>query len=180
MYYHMDDTHREKILQVPKPTVPQELPSALADNLPSKLKTFFKERYGPAFICRYVGRTQKYMKSFTDQEMKNLWYWWQGNGKTSLSQSEEYNDINRLASREAMSRRYESNLEPYLNDNPDAWAQKLFESITNNKHLMLNWAIRPIGDDVSILIYLRFHSRTEQWKASFALKLAYSSIRVTT
>ncbi|KAB8291299.1 hypothetical protein EYC80_009985 [Monilinia laxa] len=147
MYYHMDDTQREKILQVPKPNVPDELPAALADNLPAKLKTFFKEKYGPAFICRYVGRTQKYMKNFTDKEMKNLWYWWQGNGKNSLSQSEEYNDINRLSSREAMKRRYSDNLEPYLESDPDSWAQKLYDEITGNKHLLLTWVHFPIQDD---------------------------------
>ncbi|KAH0598391.1 hypothetical protein MHUMG1_03689 [Metarhizium humberi] len=142
-----DENQREKILQIPKPTVPDELPAALADNLPDNLKTFFKDKYGPAFICRYVGRTQKYMKSFTDQEMKKLWYWWQGNGKDCLSQSEEYNDINRLSSREAMKRRYESNLQPYLDDNPDDWATKLFTEVTNNKRLLLNWVHFPIGDD---------------------------------
>lgn len=149
MYYHMDDTQREKILQVAKPNVPDELPAALAGNLPAKLKTFFKEKYGPAFICRYVGRTQKYMKDFTDQEMKNLWYWWQGNGKNSLSQSEEYNDINRLSSREAMKRRYSDNLEPYLQSDPDSWAQRLYDEVTGNKHLLNNWVHFPIPDDVS-------------------------------
>lgn len=149
MYYHMDENQREKILQIPKPTVPDELPAALADNLPDNLKTFFEDKYGPAFICRYVGRTQKYMKSFTDQEMKKLWYWWQGNGKDCLTQSEEYNDINRLSSREAMKRRYESNLQPYLADNPDDWATKLFTEVTNNKRLLLNWVHFPIADDVS-------------------------------
>ncbi|KAG4032306.1 hypothetical protein MFRU_007g02140 [Monilinia fructicola] len=147
MYYHMDDTQREKILQVAKPNVPDELPAALAGNLPAKLKTFFKEKYGPAFICRYVGRTQKYMKDFTDQEMKNLWYWWQGNGKNSLSQSEEYNDINRLSSREAMKRRYSDNLEPYLQSDPDSWAQRLYDEVTGNKHLLNNWVHFPIPDD---------------------------------
>ncbi|KFG84691.1 hypothetical protein MANI_115552 [Metarhizium anisopliae] len=152
MYYHMDENQREKILQIPKPTVPDELPAALADNLPDNLKTFFEDKYGPAFICRYVGRTQKYMKSFTDQEMKKLWYWWQGNGKDCLTQSEEYNDINRLSSREAMKRRYESNLQPYLADNPDDWATKLFTEVTNNKRLLLNWVHFPIADDGNIVV----------------------------
>ncbi|KAJ8061184.1 hypothetical protein OCU04_010257 [Sclerotinia nivalis] len=147
MYYHMDDTQREKILQVPKPIVPDVLPMALADNLPAKLKTFFKNKYGPAFICRYVSQTQKYMNSFTDKDMKKLWYWWQGNGKNCLSQSEEYNDINRLSSREAMKGLYEDNLKPYLDSNPDEWAQKLYDEITTNQHLLINWVHFPVQDD---------------------------------
>lgn len=144
MYYHMDTDQRENILREPKPNVPEDLPSSLADNLPSDLKTFFKEKYAPAFICRYVGRTQKYAPSFTQQEMKDLWYWWEGNGKSCLSQSKEYNDVNRLSSREAMKRRYEKKLEPYLNDNPDKWAEDLYNAVINNTHLMETWVNFPM------------------------------------
>ncbi|ESZ94054.1 hypothetical protein SBOR_5580 [Sclerotinia borealis F-4128] len=151
MYYHMDEDQRDKILNEVKPSVPDELPSELADNLPDKLKTFFKDKYGPAFISRYVGRTQKYMSSFTDQEMKNLWYWWQGNGTNSLSQSEEYNDINRLSSRAAMERGYKDELQPYLQDNPDDWAQNLYEEITNNKRLLNTWVHFPIQDGNNVV-----------------------------
>ncbi|KAI1757865.1 hypothetical protein F4782DRAFT_475448 [Xylaria castorea] len=150
MYYHMDDTQREKILQVPKPNE-NDLPASLADNLPSQLKTFFKEKYGPAFICRYVGRTQKYMKSFTDQEMKDLWYWWQGNGENTLSHSEEYNDINRLSSREAMMRRNAKKLEPYLTSDPDDWATQLYNMLTTNKRLLRTFVHFPIQDGNNVI-----------------------------
>ncbi|CAD6446573.1 7630552f-96ab-41cf-8523-f973691513a3 [Sclerotinia trifoliorum] len=152
MYYHMDEDQRKDILKVPKPSVPKELPLALADNLPAELKTFFKDKYGPAFICRYVGRTQKYMSSFTDKDMKKLWYWWQGNGKNCLSQSEEYNDINRLSSREAMKGRYHDNLQPYLDSDPDNWASQLYDKITKNHALLITWVHFPIGDDGNNLI----------------------------
>ncbi|PGH13744.1 hypothetical protein AJ79_03443 [Helicocarpus griseus UAMH5409] len=151
MYYHMDTDQREKILREPKPLVPEDLPTSLADNLPSKLKSFFKEKYAPAFICRYVGRTQKYATSFTDQGFKNLWYWWEGNGKNCLSQSQEYNDINRLSSREAMKKRYADKLEPYLNNNPDQWAEDLYTALINSKHLMLVWANKPIQDGNNVI-----------------------------
>lgn len=152
MYYHMDDKQREEILKIPKPDVPSALPLALADNLPTNLKTFFKEKYGPAFICRYVGRTQKYMSSFTEKDMKKLWYWWQGNGKSCLSQSEEYNDINRFSSREAMKGRYGDILQPYLDSDPDNWASQLYDKITSNPHMLTKWVHFPIGDDGNNLI----------------------------
>ncbi|KAI0549850.1 hypothetical protein F4679DRAFT_228149 [Xylaria curta] len=150
MYYHMDDTQREKILQVPKPNQ-NELPASLGENLPANLKTFFKEKYGPAFICRYVGRTQKYMKSFSDQEMKDLWYWWQGNGENTLSHSEEYNDINRLSSREAMLRRNADKLEPYLTSDPDSWATQLFDMLSNNTRLLRSFVHFPIQDGNNVI-----------------------------
>ncbi|EKV12208.1 Eukaryotic aspartyl protease family protein [Penicillium digitatum] len=151
MYYHMDDEQREKILREPKPIIGQDIPASLADNLPSKLKTFFKEKYAPAFICRYVGRTQKYSGSFTDQEIKNLWYWWEGNGPNSLSHSEEYNDINRLSSRASMLEKYASQLEPYLNDNPEKWAKDLHTELIDNKHLMEIWIDKPIQNGNNVI-----------------------------
>ncbi|KAJ5546864.1 hypothetical protein N7494_004449 [Penicillium frequentans] len=144
MLYHMDDTQREKILREPKPLVPLELPCALARDLQRNLKTFFKERYAPAFICRYVGRTPKYLKSFTDKEIKNLWYWWEGSGKKSLSQSVEYNDINVMASRVAMLSTYESKLKVYLDNRPHEWAKKLHDNLINNKRMLRNWASQPL------------------------------------
>lgn len=148
----MDDIQREKILGQPKPMVPAELPSELAWSLHQDLKTFFKEKYAPAFICRYVGRTPKYMKSFTDKEIKKLWYWWEGNGKNSLSQSSEYNDINLMASRGAMRSTYASKLETYLNDNPDGWAEKLYNQSTKNKRMLLNWMSTPIQASTRIML----------------------------
>ncbi|CAG8896706.1 unnamed protein product [Penicillium egyptiacum] len=151
MYYHMDDEQREKILREPKPIIGQDIPASLADNLPSKLKTFFKEKYAPAFICRYVGRTQKYSGSFTDQEIKNLWYWWEGNGPNSLSHSEEYNDINRLSSRTSMLEKYATQLEPYLNDNPEKWAKDLHTELIDNRHLMEIWIDQPIQNGNNVV-----------------------------
>ncbi|KAI9644845.1 hypothetical protein NHQ30_006872 [Ciborinia camelliae] len=173
MYCHMDDTQREKILQVVKPSVPDDLPANLADNLPSNLKTFFKEKYGPAFICRYVGRTQKYMSSFTDQEMKNLWYWWQGNGKNSLSQSEEYNDINRFSSRVAMYQTYKDKLDPYLNDQTQDWASNLYDSISSNTGNLNRWTHFPMQDGNNVvnkmcnILDALDSSKTTDWAQNF-------------
>jgi hypothetical protein len=150
MLYHMDESQREKILQQPKPVPDKDIPVSLADSLPQNLKDFFKNKYAPAFICRYVGRTSKYMKDFTPQEMNDLWYWWQGNGKKSLSQSEEYNDINRLSSRAAMLRTNEK-LADYLQENPDDWAEQLCDYLLNNPRHLRQWAHFPIDGSVSIV-----------------------------
>ncbi|RAL15220.1 uncharacterized protein BO97DRAFT_463091 [Aspergillus homomorphus CBS 101889] len=113
---------------------------------------FFKNKYAPAFICRYVGRTSKYMNQFTTQEMNDLWYWWQGNGKKSLSQSQEYNDINRLSSREAMRRANEEKLEPYLADHPDNWASDLCTYLLQDDRQLQKWLHFPIDNSGNNLI----------------------------
>ncbi|KAI0413214.1 hypothetical protein F5X98DRAFT_296318 [Xylaria grammica] len=151
MYYHMDSYQRDKILQEHKPAIGKDIPSSLADELQGDLKAFLKQKYAPAFICRYVGRTQKYAAKFTDQEMKNLWYWWEGNGKNCLSQSEEYNDINRLSSRAAMISLYKEQLQPYLDSNRDQWAEDLSDQLLNDKHLMLIYANNPIPDGNNVV-----------------------------
>ncbi|KAI9043209.1 uncharacterized protein KD926_004393 [Aspergillus affinis] len=147
MLYQMNGDQREKILHKPRPD--KDFPASLAGNLPQKLKVIFKNKYAPAFICRYVGRTSSYMNDFTEKEMNNLWYWWQGNGKNSLSQSEEYNDINRLVSWEAMFRMNKEKLEPYRADNPDNWAEQLYTFLLNNPRQLRKWAHFPIDDSVS-------------------------------
>ncbi|KAH8433829.1 uncharacterized protein LDX57_011464 [Aspergillus melleus] len=172
MLYHMDSNQREKILQQPKPVLNKDIPVSLADDLPQKLKEFFKNKYAPAFISRYVGRTSKYMNSFTEKEMNNLWYWWQGNGKNSLSQSEEYNDINRLASREAMFRMNEEKLAPYRADNPDNWAEQLCTFLLNNPRQLRKWANFPIDDSGNNLInkqcnILDILSPSKDWAGQF-------------
>ncbi|KAI1435344.1 hypothetical protein GGR50DRAFT_687065 [Xylaria sp. CBS 124048] len=118
------------------------------------LMTFsgYDERdYGPAFICRYVGKTQKYAPKFTEKEIKNLWYWFEGNGKNSLSQSEEYNDINRLSSRSAMLTLYDKNLEPYLTNNPDKWADDLCDQLLGDRHQMMVFINNPIPDGNNVV-----------------------------
>jgi hypothetical protein len=91
-----------------------------------------------------VGRTPKYLSCFTDKEIKKLWYWWEGNGKKSLSQSSEYNDINLMASRGAMRSLYASKLEPYLNDHPEKWAEDLHNDVIQNTRMLGNWSSNPI------------------------------------
>ncbi|KAE8380072.1 hypothetical protein BDV26DRAFT_279869 [Aspergillus bertholletiae] len=115
----------------------------------TEIDDFFKDKYAPAFICRYVGRTQKYATSFTDQEMRNLWYWWEGNGPNSLSQSEHYNDINRLSSREAMQQLYKDQLEPFMDDDPEKWAQDLHDAIVNNEAIINDWVQKPIEGGIN-------------------------------
>lgn len=76
MFYHMDDDQREDLTGQAKPT---SLNSSLAENLPSDLQKFFREKYAPAFLCQSVMRYEKYEDNFTEQEKKNMRYWWDGN-----------------------------------------------------------------------------------------------------
>ena len=82
MYWHMDDDQREKFTNQGKPI---GLDPELTTNLPAKLKTFFRDKYGPAFISRSIAGISSYRDKLTDQERKNLWYWWQGNVGPSTS-----------------------------------------------------------------------------------------------
>ncbi|OAA47155.1 hypothetical protein NOR_02791 [Metarhizium rileyi] len=171
MLYHMDNDQRDKILGQPKPIPDKDIPASLADNLPQELKDFFREKYAPAFICRYVGRTSKYMKDFTQKEMNDLWYWWQGNGKKSLSQSQEYNDINRLSSRQAMVRTNEK-LEAYLADDPDSWAEQLCDYLTKHRRQLLKWAHFPVDSSGNNLINKQCNildalSPSQDWASQF-------------
>ncbi|KAJ5972881.1 uncharacterized protein N7479_002799 [Penicillium vulpinum] len=70
MHYHIDNKERKQILRDEKPIIDRDIPESLVDNLPSKLKAFFKEKHAPASVCRYPGRTQKNSGSFADQRMK--------------------------------------------------------------------------------------------------------------
>lgn len=76
MFYHMDDDQREDLTGQAKP---EDLPSRLANDLPSDLQKFFQEKYAPAFLCQSVMRYEKYEEKFTEQEKKNMRYWWDGN-----------------------------------------------------------------------------------------------------
>lgn len=53
-----------------------------------------------------------------------------------------------------MKRRYEKKLEPYMNDNPDKWAEDLYKALNNNKHLMSKWVNDPTQGGVSIAILI--------------------------
>ncbi|KAI1817992.1 hypothetical protein GGS20DRAFT_574537 [Poronia punctata] len=142
MYYHMDDEDRKKFTNRSKP---DNLPSVLADNLPAKLKTFFHDKYAPAFLCRSIYSFDKYTSKFTPKERKKLWYWWEGNGEHCLSRSQEYNDLNNIASIEAMKMLYNTDLEPFLESSqgPEHWANELFTKL-GGKRIMNQLLTQPI------------------------------------
>ncbi|KAF2962631.1 hypothetical protein GQX73_g10942 [Xylaria multiplex] len=65
--------------------------------------------------------------------------------------SEEYNDINRLSSRAAMQSLYEEQLQPYLDDNPDQWAEDLCDQLLGDKHQMLIFINDPVPDGNNVV-----------------------------
>ncbi|KAK5995103.1 hypothetical protein PT974_03497 [Cladobotryum mycophilum] len=132
MYYHMDQDDRKEFTNQERPT---NLPRALANDLPSKFKAFFKDKYAPAFLCRSIESFAKYSAQFTETEKERLWYWWEGNGEKCLSRSQEYNDLNNIASIETMKILYASTLDPFFNsyDGPVVWAQKLRDKLAEKR-----------------------------------------------
>ncbi|PYH30565.1 uncharacterized protein BO87DRAFT_342321 [Aspergillus neoniger CBS 115656] len=147
MFYHMDDNQREDLTGQAKPT---NLDSSLAENLPSDLRKFFREKYAPAFLCQSVMRYDKYEDKFTEQEKKNMRYWWDGNGDKCLAKSKEYAEINRRASVEAVRQFNKDILDKYLDDNPTEWACTLYAAL-KDKGRMLTYLAHPIQGSVNVI-----------------------------
>ncbi|KAI3005469.1 hypothetical protein CBS147345_7540 [Aspergillus niger] len=147
MFYHMDDDQREDLTGQSKP---KDLPLSLGANLPTDLQKFFREKYAPAFLCQSVMRYEKYEDNFTDQEKKNMRYWWDGNGDKCLAKSKEYAEINRRASVEAVSQFNADVLDKYFDDNPKEWACTLYAAL-KDKGRMLTYLAHPIQGNVNVI-----------------------------
>ncbi|GKZ49349.1 hypothetical protein AbraIFM66951_001754 [Aspergillus brasiliensis] len=147
MFYHMDDDQREKLTGQSKP---KDLPLSLAGNLPTDLQKWFREKYAPAFVCQSVMRYEKYEDKFTEQEKKNMRYWWDGNGDKCLAKSKEYAEINRRASVEAVCQFNKDVLDKYFDDNPKDWACTLYSAL-KNKGRMLTYLAHPIQGSVNVI-----------------------------
>ncbi|RAK93737.1 hypothetical protein BO79DRAFT_284299 [Aspergillus costaricaensis CBS 115574] len=145
--YGYDEVAREDLTGQAKPT---NLDSSLAENLPSDLRKFFREKYAPAFLCQSVMRYDKYEDKFTEQEKKNMRYWWDGNGDKCLAKSKEYAEINRRASVEAVRQFNKDILDKYLDDNPTEWACTLYAAL-KDKGRMLTYLAHPIQGSVNVI-----------------------------
>ncbi|PYH66584.1 uncharacterized protein BO88DRAFT_468977 [Aspergillus vadensis CBS 113365] len=145
--YGYDEVAREDLTGQAKPT---NLNSSLAENLPSDLQKFFREKYAPAFLCQSVMRYEKYEDNFTEQEKKNMRYWWDGNGDKCLAKSKEYAEINRRASVEAVRQYNKDILDKYLDDNPTEWACTLYAAL-KDKGRMLTYLAHPIQGSVNVI-----------------------------
>ncbi|KID93217.1 hypothetical protein MAJ_10821, partial [Metarhizium majus ARSEF 297] len=110
--------------------------------------------YDPAMRGMKGNRSfEKYKAKFTDKERKNLWYWWEGNGKNCLSQSQEYNDINNITSIQAMKHLYATQLDPFFNspDGPVVWADRLAKQLGNRRQLnhFMKYPIQSGGNAIN-------------------------------
>ena len=105
MLYHMDDDDREKMTDEAKPrvssdlTLPDALPTELADTLDQDLKDWLKKTYSVAYICKNLSRQNKKNQEeikavFTDDDMDRLEYYWYGKGASCLNRSTEYSRLN--------------------------------------------------------------------------------------
>ncbi|RAL04454.1 uncharacterized protein BO80DRAFT_485021 [Aspergillus ibericus CBS 121593] len=147
MFYHMDDDQRTDLTGQSKPT---DLPLSLGENLPTDLQKFLREKYAPAFLCQSVAHYEQYEQQFTEQEKKNLRYWWDGNGDNCLAKSKHYAEINRRTSLEAVRRFNSDILDKYLDDNPEEWACTLYCALKNEGR-MLTYLAHPIQGSVNVI-----------------------------
>ncbi|KAF4177844.1 hypothetical protein CNMCM7927_002823 [Aspergillus lentulus] len=132
MYYHMDDKQREDLTDQAKPT---DLPSSLAGDLPADVKQFLREKYAPAFLCQMIKRDKKYGTYFSDKQKARLWYWWNGNGKTCLAKSKEYAQLTRISSGEAVKQYLGDELDGFMKDNPESWAETLYTELKSDRRM---------------------------------------------
>lgn len=97
-------------------------------------------------------------------------------GETCLSRSQEYTEINNLASIFAMRQLYGNTLNDFFNsrEGPRHWANELFKSQTHQR-VMTGILRNPIGPDVSCMLghhrvaFLTFISRATTLSTSNAL-----------
>ena len=80
----MKASDREDILNIKaRPSVPKELPHALADGLSQKLKDWIFDMYAPAFICNQLSEvspenSKSWRYNFDADEALKIKYWWSG------------------------------------------------------------------------------------------------------
>ncbi len=79
MTYHMNEDDRVQFLNS---ALPQNLPIELTTNLPDNLKTFLKDKYGPAYVSMMLSHAKvkdsDWRYPLTDAERDKIWYWWTG------------------------------------------------------------------------------------------------------
>lgn len=83
MYWHMDP---EQLRQFTTASRPTDLPPQLTTQLPHRLRDFFRDKYGPAFIARSIAQFPDYRDRLTERERRKITYWWEGNVRNALVQ----------------------------------------------------------------------------------------------
>ena len=87
MFYHMSESDRTNFLQFPKP---KDLPVELAEQLPSDLKAWIRDKYATAYVSFSISQVKKadskdWRVNFTDEEKDKIWYWWSGSVSSPCS-----------------------------------------------------------------------------------------------
>jgi hypothetical protein len=154
MYFHMSESDRVNFLNFPKPKLRIEL----AENLPSELKTWIKNKYAPAYVAFMISQVKRqdskdWRQQFTQEEKDKVWYWWSGavshspshqfkelwmitlqQGVNCLAKSKEYQQCNELTSIYAMRELYDKNLGRYIPTGA-SWCVELLKGWKTNVSL---------------------------------------------
>ncbi|KAK1142130.1 hypothetical protein N8T08_008214 [Aspergillus melleus] len=77
----------------------------------------------------------KYGMYFSDKQKARLWYWWNGNGKTSLAKSKEYAQLTCISSGEAVKQCLGDELDGFMKDNPESWAEALYNELKSDRRM---------------------------------------------
>ncbi|KAF2497346.1 hypothetical protein BU16DRAFT_525041 [Lophium mytilinum] len=154
MLFHMDDKDRDNFTREAKPrtTGIGALPSGLASDLDENLRDWLKKTYSVAYVANMMsqqseGDQAKMNTKFTEPDKKRLRYFWQGRGPGCLSRSNEYSQLNSIATTIAFRSLYpdimtyvtDSDAEDVLDENKKSlsqlrggrkWAYRYFHAMT--------------------------------------------------
>ncbi|KAL2751802.1 hypothetical protein ACRALDRAFT_1073126 [Sodiomyces alcalophilus JCM 7366] len=130
MFYHMKDEDRKNFTTRSRPD-PKDLGPELTTQLPDDIREWLQNTYAPAFITRSITQIEEFKKKFKTGDTEKVWYWWSGNplypkasvgnrlltrhhlsqGEKCLSNSKEFNKLNRLAAAHAMKKLHPKELD---------------------------------------------------------------------
>ena len=103
--FHMSDDDRNTFTGDTKPTegkAADQIPTALGSNLDTGIVDWIQKTYVPMWIAKRIismsDATQNtWRETFSNQQKKKIDYFWNGKGKTCLSQAPEYNLLNQIS-----------------------------------------------------------------------------------
>lgn len=164
MLYHMDASDRKKFIGVEQPSVgssADQVPSDLGPNMESGLRDWITSKYIPAWLTQRIStmgdmNKDAFRRQLTVKQRKRLRYWWEGKGKSCMSQDDHYNHLNAVAANYTL-RRTVPRVNDFLeDDNKGNTAKTKYKLATTDLNGGKRWAtalfnIKSYGPGLSSL-----------------------------
>ncbi|KAK2605937.1 hypothetical protein QQS21_003663 [Conoideocrella luteorostrata] len=160
MFYHMKDDDRKTFTNKEKPD-PNDIGHELTDKLPDNLSKWLKNVYAPAFITRSITQIDKFKEHMKSGQAEKVWYWWSGNGKKCLSNTKEFNQLNRISSIRAMKQLYKKYLDQDAGTSRDL-AQKLYKVVSSKPKMDQILEEDDRGDNINKICAIMYTLHPEE------------------